>query len=50
LSTKQANARIDAQLPGERTAELADVVFLTSGSLDFLERQVLSFLNSFSRN
>lgn len=50
LSTKQANARIDAQLPGERKAELADVVFLTSGSLDFLEQQVLSFLNSFSRN
>ena len=50
LSTNQANARIDAQLPGERKAELADVVFLTSGSLDFLERQVLSFLSSFSRN
>ena len=50
LSTKQANARIDAQLPGERKAEMADVVFLTSGSLDFLEQQVLSFLNSFSRN
>jgi len=50
LSTSQANARIDAQLPGERKAELADVVFLTSGSLDFLERQVLSFLSSFSRN
>ena len=50
LSTSQANARIDAQLPGERKAELADVVFLTSGSLDFLERQVLSFLSSFSGN
>ena len=50
LSTNQANARIDAQLPGERKAELADVVFLTSGSLDFLERQVLSFLSSFSGN
>ena len=50
LSTSQANARIDAQLPGERKAELADAVFLTSGSLDFLERQVLSFLNSFSHN
>jgi len=50
LSTSQANARIDAQLPGERKAELADVVFLTSGSLDFLERQVLSFLSPFSRN
>jgi len=50
LSTKQANARIDAQLSGERKAEMADVVFLTSGSLDFLEQQVLSFLNSFSRN
>ena len=50
LSTSQANARIDAQLPGERKAEMADVVFLTSGSLDFLEQQVLSFLNSFSRN
>ena len=50
LSTNQANARIDAQLSGERKAELADVVFLTSGSLDFLEQQVLSFLNSFSHN
>ena len=50
LSTKQANARIDAQLSGERKAELADVVFLTSGSLDFLEQQVLPFLNSFTHN
>ena len=50
LSTSQANARIDAQLPGERKAELADVVFLTSGSMNFLERQVMSFLSSFSRN
>jgi dephospho-CoA kinase len=50
LSTSQANARIAAQLPGERKAEMADVVFLTSGSLDFLERQVLSFLSSFSHN
>ena len=50
LSTSEANARIDAQLPAERKAELADVVFLTSGSLDFLERQALSFLSSFSGN
>lgn len=50
LSTSQANARIDAQLPSEQKAEMADIVFLTSGSLDFLKRQVLSFLSSFSHN
>ena len=48
LSDHQANARIDSQMAPERKAELADVVLLGSGSLEFLERQVLLFLNAFS--
>ena len=46
LPKEQANARIDAQMPCGRKAEFADVVFLGCGSLGFLERQVVSFLNS----
>jgi dephospho-CoA kinase len=46
LPKEQANARIGAQMPCGRKAELADVVFLGCGSLGFLERQVVSFLNS----
>ena len=49
LPEDQAKARIDAQLPVERKAELADVVILSTGSLGFLERQVLSLLNTFNR-
>ena len=48
LSDHQANARIDSQMAPERKAELADVVLLGSGSHEFLERQVLLFLNAFS--
>ena len=46
LPKEQANARIDAQMSCGRKAEFADVVFLGCGSLGFLERQVVSFLNS----
>ena len=46
LPKEQANARIDAQMSCGRKAECADVVFLGCGSLGFLERQVVSFLNS----
>jgi len=46
LPKEQANARIGAQMPCGRKAELADVVFLGCGSLGFLERQVVSLLNS----
>ncbi len=50
LPKEQANARIDAQMSCECKAELADCVFLGCGSLGFLERQVLSFLNSIILN
>jgi dephospho-CoA kinase len=48
LPPEQAEGRLDAQLPTEQKAELADSVFLGQGSCAFLERQVLFFLNSFS--
>ena len=48
LGLEQATGRLDAQLPTEQKAELADSVFLGQGSCEFLERQVLFFLNSFS--
>jgi len=48
LPNKQAEGRLDAQLPNERKAERADSVFLGDGGCEFLERQVLFFLNSFS--
>ena len=47
LPLKQAEGRIDAQLPVEEKVERADSVFLGHGSRAFLERQVLFFLNSF---
>jgi dephospho-CoA kinase len=48
LPPKQVHGRLDAQLPTEHKAELADSVLLGDGSCEFLERQVLFFLNSFT--
>ena len=48
LGFEQAEGRIDAQLPTDKKAELADSILLGSGSPEFLERQVLYFLKSFT--
>lgn len=49
LSREEAQARINAQVSNEVRRELADYVLDTTGTLEFLEAQVLKLLDDLSR-
>ena len=47
LSVADASSRLSSQIPNQEKANLADFVILGNGSKEFLEIQVLSFIQKF---